>query len=252
MIRPAKKVVAGSTITIGPIAVTLLSDPRDGIATVSLKTSGHTEEAIDEHGIIPLPPYFHGQLGNPDRYQTMFATTVGSSAAPTAALHFTPTLMAELEALGVRTARVDLEVGLDTFRPMDRGAHGTGTIEDHQMHTEHVRVPPETVDAVALARSGGHRVVAVGTTVVRSLESAATAGGIIAPFVGSTDLFITPGYRPQVVDALITNFHAPSTTLLVLIATLLGPRWRDVYQYALDSGYQFLSFGDAMYIEVAR
>ncbi len=252
MIRPSRKVARGSTITVGSIAVTLLSDPRDGIATVSLDTPEDAEHAIDQHGVIPLPPYFHGELVNPDRYQTMFATTVGSSAAPTAALHFTPALMTELESMGVGTARVDLEVGLDTFRPMDRGTDGTGIVEDHRIHTEHVSVPPETVSAVALARSHGKRVVAVGTTVVRSLESAATDGRLVVPFSGPTDLFIIPGYRPRVVDAVVTNFHAPSTTLLVLIASLLGDRWREVYQHALDAGYRFLSFGDAMFIEVAR
>jgi len=139
---------------------------------------------------------------------------------------------------------VELEVGLDTFRPI-----ATPSIEDHVMHREPYRVPEETAAAVADARQRGGRVVAVGTTVVRTLETAATGEGRICPGLGESDLFITPGYRFRVVDAVLTNFHAPATTLIVMVAAMLGERWRTVYRYALDAGYRFLSFGDAMYID---
>jgi len=253
LIKPARKVRVGSTITFpGGLSSTVLSDPVDGVATVALIAESDVEDAIESAGSLPLPPYFHGTLESEDRYQTVFAQHVGSAAAPTAALHFSDQLLGSLDAHGVSVAAVDLEVGLDTFRPMDRGERGAGAIADHQIHTEKVTVPAETVEAVAATRSRGGRVVAVGTTVVRSLESAATTGGQIASYDGETDLFITPGYMPKVIDAVVTNFHAPGTTLLVLIAALLGPGWRAVYDHAMISGYRFLSFGDAMYIEVQR
>lgn len=249
LLRPAKKLSVGSTVTVGSLIVTVLTDPVGGIATVTIATNGATdvETAIAAAGQMPLPPYFHGHLDDPDRYQTMFADRVGSAAAPTAALHFTERVVDALTARGVGLATVDLEVGLDTFRPM-----GDGDIADHVIHTERVSIPQETVDAVAATRHAGGRVIAVGTTVVRSLETAATADGLIGPFRGDSDLFITPGYSWQVVDAMLTNFHAPRTTLLVLISAALGDRWRDVYAHALDSGYRFLSFGDSMFLEVPR
>lgn len=254
LIKPARKVSAGSVIEADGLLITLLAEPVAGIATVECKPLGEldVEEAIEAAGTVPLPPYFHGALENSDRYQTMFATKVGSAAAPTAALHFTPSVVADLVERGVTVAAVDLEVGLDTFRPMDRGETGLGRIEDHRIHSERVTVPQTTVDAVARTRSRGGRVITIGTTVVRSLEAAAVGGGLIAAFDGQTELFITPGYKPRVVDALVTNFHAPRTTLLVLIASLIGDRWRAVYQHGLDRGYRFLSFGDAMYMEVER
>jgi S-adenosylmethionine:tRNA ribosyltransferase-isomerase len=171
---------------------------------------------------------------------------VGSAAAPTAGLHFTARLIEDLTAAGVEIARVDLEVGLDTFRPISADA-----IEDHEMHSEHVTVGPEVVAAIERTRAGGGRVVAVGTTVVRSLESAAAAGEL-APMDGPTELFIRPGYRFRVVDLVLTNYHVPGSTLIVLVASILGDRWREVYASALERGYRFLSFGDAMLAEVAR
>lgn len=258
LVRPARKLSAGSTVHVEEgVAVRLLTDPVDGVATVTIDAEGDVEEAVGRTGHIPLPPYFHGSLASEDRYQTVFAERVGSSAAPTAALHFTERLLDELREKGVEVVAVNLEVGLDTFRPMDRGAHDDGLVEDHRIHTEHVTVPVTAVEAVERTRSRGGRVIAVGTTVVRSLESAASsaesgAGGLIRPYDGSTDLFITPGYRPRVVDGLITNFHAPGTTLLVLISALVGPGWRSLYDHALTEGYRFLSFGDSMYIEVNR
>jgi S-adenosylmethionine:tRNA ribosyltransferase-isomerase len=254
LIKPAKKVSSGSVIRAGGIDVTVVTNPVDGVATVLCESvdSDDIEEAIESVGVVPLPPYFHGTLSDPTRYQTMFAATVGSSAAPTAALHFTPEVVSRLVERGVSIATVDLQVGLDTFRPMDPGSDGSAVVENHRIHSERVKVPQSTVDAVVRARSRGGKVVAIGTTVVRSLESASIGNGLIGTYDGETELFITAGYEPQVVDALVTNFHAPRTTLLVLIASLLGDRWRHVYEHALQHGYRFLSFGDAMYIEVER
>jgi S-adenosylmethionine:tRNA ribosyltransferase-isomerase len=196
---------------------------------------------------VPLPPYFHGALEDDERYQTMFATQIGSAAAPTAALHFTRDVVNRLADRGIEIAFVDLEVGLDTFRPMQ-----DGSITDHEMHRERYTVPEASAAAVHAAKGRGSRVVAVGTTVVRTLESAAREDGELAAGPGETDLFITPGYRTKIVDAVVTNFHAPKTTLIVMIAALIGPAWRRVYDHALESGYRFLSFGDAMFIEVEK
>lgn len=253
LVRPARKLGAGTLVQVGAdLAVTVMSDPVDGVATVTIDTDRDVEDAIATAGHLPLPPYFHGSLASDDRYQTVFANRVGSSAAPTAALHFTDSLIRSLEVRGVEMVAVTLEVGLDTFRPMDRGSGGDALVADHRIHSEHVEVPAGAVAAVQRTRQRGGKVIAVGTTVVRSLESAAKGNGLIRPFEGTTDLFITPGYRPQVIDGLITNFHAPATTLLVLIAALSGNSWRAAYDHALANGYRFLSFGDAMYLAVER
>ena len=247
LLNPARKLRRGSVVEAGPIDATLLSDPVDGVATVELRADGDIERAIESYGSVPLPPYFHGTLSGSERYQTMFADTVGSSAAPTAALHFTPRVVIELRRRGIEVASVDLHVGLDTFRPM-----GGERVEDHAIHSERISVSSETAEAVKGARTRGGRVVAIGTTVVRTLESAATPDGFVEPCDRDTDLFITPGYVPRVVDLVVTNFHAPKTTLIVLIATLLGANWKSVYDEALARGYRFLSFGDAMLLEVHR
>ena len=218
----------------------ILSDPLDGVVTVQLETDGaDVDDVLDSTGLLPLPPYFTGSLDDPERYQTMFSKTVGSAAAPTAALHFTPFVVELLGERGVAIVEVELEVGLDTFRPI-----AADSIEDHVMHEERYVVPDAAVDAIARTHRNGNRVVAVGTTVVRTLESAATSGALLAGS-GSTGLFITPGYEFKVVDGLVTNFHAPGTTLLVMLEALY-PNWRDAYRHALSAGYRFLSFGDSM------
>lgn len=247
LVRPARRLRTGVTITVGDRTCRLLTDPVDGVATVGFDRTDGLDEMIETHGRLPLPPYFSGSLDDDERYQTVFARRTGSAAAPTAALHFTDDLVANLGAMGVNLAHVELEVGLDTFRPM-----APGSIEDHVIHTETVHVGRDAAAAVAATHAEGGRVIAVGTTVVRSLESAAVGAGVVQPYHGPTDLFITPGYRCRVVDAVITNFHAPRTTLIVLIAALMGERWRTVYDHALAHGFRFLSFGDAMYFEVAR
>ena len=248
LVRPARRIRTGTVIDCSGLRAEVLTDPERGEAVVALDAAGSdVEEVIARVGMVPLPPYFHGELADPERYQTVFASRVGSAAAPTAALHFTRELVERLQEAGVGFAEVELQVGLDTFRPI-----GTGNISDHRMHSESWEVPEETAVAIGAARRRGNRVVAVGTTVIRTLESAATGGGLVRAGSGTTELFITPGYQLQVVDAVLTNFHAPKTTLIVMIAAMLGDHWRDLYEHALRAGYRFLSFGDAMLIEDLR
>jgi S-adenosylmethionine:tRNA ribosyltransferase-isomerase len=209
--------------------------------------SDDEEAAIGSIGAIPLPPYFTGTLPDADRYQTIYAREPGSAAAPTAGLHFTEEVLARLDERGVNMTTVDLHVSLDTFRPMS-----VDDIEDHEMHAEWCSVPVESVARIADTRGAGGKVVAVGTTVVRTLESMADGRGGVRSGSHRTNLFIRPGYKFEVVDALITNFHMPSSTLLVLLAAFMGPGWREIYETALTRGYRFLSFGDAMYVEPRR
>jgi S-adenosylmethionine:tRNA ribosyltransferase-isomerase len=190
-------------------------------------------------GEVPLPPYIRTTLDAPERYQTVYARRLGSAAAPTAGLHLTEEVLARCNAKGVDVHAVDLQIGLDTFRPIV-----TDAVEEHPMHTERYSVPRATMDAC----DDAGRVVAVGTTVVRALEAAAVTGEL----EGATDLFIRRGYKFRVVDALLTNFHVPRTTLLALIDAFVGERWRSLYSTALEEGYRFLSFGDAMFLERER
>ncbi len=247
LLKPAKKMPKGTIVECGTISAEVLSSPIEGVATVALTATGDIEVELSAVGEVPLPPYFHGQLDSPDRYQTMFAKTVGSSAAPTAALHFTDEVVGGLDDLGVAIAEVELEVGLDTFRPM-----GEGSVDQHVIHRERIVVDRAVVDAVDHARSAGGRVIAVGTTVVRTLESAASGDGRIRTVDDETELFIKPGYEFSVVDSVFTNFHAPGTTLIVMIAAMLGDRWRTAYDHAVQSEFRFLSFGDSMFIEGLR
>ena len=194
------------------------------------------DDAMDRVGHIPLPPYIHHDLEDESRYQTVFANRSGSVAAPTAGLHLTTDLLDGLRAHGVHVVTVELRVGLGTFRPIT-----ADRIRDHHMHAERYRVTDRAWAQIEAAP----RVIAVGTTVVRTLESVAASGSL----AGSTELFINRGFDWQVVDTLLTNFHVPRSSLLVLVDAFIGPRWRDLYRIALDSGYRFLSFGDAMLID---
>jgi len=203
-------------------------------------------------GQMPLPPYIHTPLSDPERYQTVYARQPGSAAAPTAGLHFTPELMAHLQANGVRFASVTLHVGLDTFAPVTEDDP-----REHHIHTEWCELPPETAAHINQARANGGRIVAVGTTSVRTLESAARQvapedgkrGVVVQPFAGATDLFILPGYTFRAVDAMITNFHLPRSTLLMLVSAFAGrERMLAAYQAAVELGYRFFSFGDATLI----
>lgn len=203
-------------------------------------------EMLEQYGEVPFPPYVTESQATSSQYQTVYAREAGSAAAPTAGLHFTPELLGRLQNQGVRQAFVTLHVGVGTFRPVE-----TSDIRKHLMHQEWVEVPEATVQAIRHTRSQGGRVIAVGTTAVRSLESAAQRqpSGDLAPFSGKTDLFIYPGYRWQVVDGLITNFHLPKSSLMMMVSALLGrERLLRLYEEAIAQNYRFFSFGDAMLI----
>ena len=249
LVRPARRLRAGSMVRAGLLAARLETDPVDGEVELSLRTEAGDadpdaiEEAIAATGEVPLPPYIHKDLDDPGRYQTVFADRVGSAAAPTAGLHLTPAILDRLAGRGIGLARIELRIGLATFRPIS-----TEEVADHPMHSEWTEVPEATVERVLETRRSGGRVVAVGTTVVRALESACE-GGRMRPHRGSTGLYITPGYRFRAVDVLLTNFHMPRSSLLVLVAALVGDAWRPAYEAAVERGYRFLSFGDAMLLE---
>lgn len=210
-----------------------------------LKFSEPIEPYFSKVGNVPLPPYIHEKLNDPERYQTVYAREPGSAAAPTAGLHFTPRLLAELQAKGVKLAYVTLHVGLDTFAPVTEE-----NPEEHVIHTEWCELSQETADLINQTRQAGGRVIAVGTTSVRTLES---AGNVrwdgIPPYSGSTALFILPGYPFKIVDAMITNFHLPKSTLLMLVSAFAGrEKILEAYAAAIREGYRFYSFGDAMLI----
>jgi S-adenosylmethionine:tRNA ribosyltransferase-isomerase len=234
LVRPSKKLRPGAVVHgDGGLAVEVADELGDGRRRVRVLAGDP-----DAVGELPLPPYIHTTLDDAERYQTVYSRRPASAAAPTAGLHLTPAVLDACSARGVGLARVELVVGLDTFRPI-----ATDRVEDHPMHTEAYAVPAETAAAVEATRASGGRVVAVGTTVVRTLESWAATGEA----EGRTALFIRPGYEFAVVDRLLTNFHVPRTTLLALVAAFAGPHWRDLYATALaDERYRFLSFGDAM------
>lgn len=238
VVRPARRLRPGSALDFGAIEATIETMPRDGPAHISLKTEGDLEAAIAATGTVPLPPYIHEQLADPERYQTIFAQTVGSAAAPTAGLHFTPRLVEALGARSIEIVEIELIIGLDTFRPIS-----VDNIEDHQIHSEALTISAEAADSINDRR--GH-LVAIGTTVVRALETRAGPDGRVDAGSVDTRLFIQPGYRFRVVDRLVTNFHLPGTSLIVLVAAFMGDRWRLAYESALGRGYRFASFGDAM------
>jgi S-adenosylmethionine:tRNA ribosyltransferase-isomerase len=220
-----------------------------------IKFSEPIEPYFSRVGNVPLPPYIHEKLNDPERYQTVYAREPGSAAAPTAGLHFTPRLLEELQVKGVKTAYVTLHVGLDTFAPVTEE-----NPEEHVIHTEWCELPQETADLIDRTKQAGGRVIAVGTTSVRTLESAAIANrtseientdysSLITAFAGPTSLFILPGYQFKVVDAMITNFHLPKSTLLMLVSAFAGrEKILETYQTAIQEGYRFYSFGDAMLI----
>lgn len=208
-----------------------------------VKFSEPIEPYFPKIGHVPLPPYIHETLDDPERYQTVFAKESGSAAAPTAGLHFTPQLLDEIQTLGVKIAYVILHVGLDTFAPVTEDDP-----EEHKIHSEWCELPQETADAINAAKRNGGRVIAVGTTSVRTLESAA-AQTVVTQFMGSTSIYILPGYQFKVVDAMITNFHLPKSTLIMLVSAFAGREHiLSAYETAIQEGYRFYSFGDAMLI----
>jgi S-adenosylmethionine:tRNA ribosyltransferase-isomerase len=237
LLRPARRLRPGEEL-VSPDgrAVVRVGERTTAGDTVRVVLSAPALDVLDAYGEVPLPPYIHTPLADPGRYQTVYATEPGSAAAPTAGLHLTPELIARIEASGVPVLAVELVVGLDTFQPV-----GEPDPRDHRMHSERYRVPAAAWAACAAAQ----RVVAVGTTTVRALESAAASGQL----EGRTELFLYRGSRFEVVDAMMTNFHLPRTTLLMMIDAFVGPRWRTLYATALAEGYRFLSFGDAMLLD---
>ncbi len=245
LVRPSKTIAPGTVLSPGSGLHIRVDEVLDGgQRSVSLLgnngellTAEQTELALAQYGEAPLPPYIMAPLEDAERYQTTYARLPGSAAAPTAGLHFTPELFANLSAHGIQMVTVDLTVGLDTFRPVS-----VDRPEDHDIHSERYSVPAVTSEAIRATKAAGGRVVAVGTTSVRALESAAASG---SP-TGRTALFIYGDYRFRVVDLLLTNFHMPRTSLLLLIDAFAGPKWRELYREALREGYRFLSFGDAM------
>jgi S-adenosylmethionine:tRNA ribosyltransferase-isomerase len=256
LVRPGRRLHEGQRLGFGDGALTaeIVGRTPSGERLLRLTPrEGSLEDALTHIGETPLPPYIRTKLADRERYQTVYAHDPGSAAAPTAGLHFTPELLASVQAQGVKVAFITLHIGLDTFRPV-----GEERLAEHKMHSEAISVDTETADLVNATRASGKQVVAVGTTTVRALEAAAhhadrlrargelLDGSVVAPVEERTDLFIQPGYRFRAIDALITNCHLPRSTLLVLVDAFVGPRWRDLYQHALDRGYRFLSFGDAM------
>lgn len=241
LIRPARRITVGTVIDFPTMRGEVVAGPHNGVIKIRLSSDIDIEVAIAISGQIPLPPYIHTPLDDSDRYQTVYAATPGSSAAPTAGLHFTPTVLAGLTTAGIHLATVELRVGMDTFRPI-----ATESIQDHVMHSERLFVPAGTAEAVAECRHRGGRVVAIGTTSVRALETAARDDGTVKELSGSTSLYLQPGSPIRVVDLMVTNFHLPGSTLLVMLHAFMGPGWKQVYSTALERGYRFLSFGDAM------
>ncbi len=238
--KPARRLRPGAVIELAEGSAVIEDNLGEGLVRLHLDHADG-EALLERIGSMPLPPYFTGHLADPDRYQTLFASTTGSAAAPTAGLHFTPAVVGSLTERGIGVAAVDLHVSLDTFRPMS-----VEQVQDHRMHSEWCSVPAETANAIRETRAQGSRVVAIGTTVVRTLESRASGDGLVRPGSGATDLFLTPGSDFRVVDMVVTNFHMPASTLIVLVAAFMGPEWRAAYETALERGYRFLSFGDAM------
>ena len=243
--RPAKRARVGTTLCFSPeLKGVITAEGDDGARTVKFEYDGVFEEILYRIGEMPLPHYIHGELKDKDRYQTVYARENGSAAAPTAGLHFTDRLIAELKDGGVEFAEVLLHVGLGTFLPVK-----TETLEEHKMHSEFYCLTQQTADRINAARAHGRRVIAVGTTSVRVLETCAAADGTLKAGSGDTNIFIRPPYKFKAVDALITNFHLPESTLIMLVSALLGrEKTLELYKTAVEEKYRFFSFGDAMLI----
>ena len=246
ILRPGKKARLGSRFIFGDglLKAEVIKVRDDGNRIVRFEFDGIWEELLDKLGEMPLPPYIKEKLEDKNRYQTVYSKIEGSAAAPTAGLHFTEELLEKLRQKGVKTAFVTLHVGLGTFRPVS-----VDNIEEHKMHTEFYQVSKETADIINQTRKNGGKIICVGTTSVRTLESSSKDDGTVVAGSGDTSIFIYPGYKFKTVDALITNFHLPESTLLMLISALYD---RDsimkAYQEAINEKYRFFSFGDAMFI----
>ena len=246
LVRPGAKLKVGKTVSIGEgrMTATIVGESEGGARIVDFECEGTFEAALDELGEMPLPPYIHEKLADRSRYQTVYAKEDGSAAAPTAGLHFTPELLDRIRAKGIDVIPILLHVGLGTFRPVK-----AENVEDHEMHSEYYEVSEDAANRIRAAKAAGHRVVAVGTTSVRTLESSAQETGEVVAKKAWTQIFITPGFHFNAVDALITNFHLPGSTLIMLISALMGREEAlRVYEAAVKERYRFFSFGDAMLI----
>ncbi|MBE5732659.1 MAG: tRNA preQ1(34) S-adenosylmethionine ribosyltransferase-isomerase QueA [Clostridiales bacterium] len=245
LVRPARKARPGEEIIFSEkLKAQVLEYGEEGLRKVRFIFDGVFEDVLSQIGEMPLPPYIHEKLKDKDRYQTVYANKEGSSAAPTAGLHFTPQLMEKLREKGVEIVKVLLHVGLGTFRPVK-----ADVITDHKMHSEFYQVTQESADAINRAKSEGRRIVACGTTSVRVLESASTEDGVMKAESGFTEIFIYPSYKFKMVDSLITNFHLPESTLVMLVSAFMGKENAlNMYESAVKERYRFFSFGDSTLI----
>ena len=247
LVKPGKKAKVGTKIIFGGglLVGEVIDIVEEGNRLIKFTYEGIFEEILDQLGQMPLPPYITHQLKDKNRYQTVYAKYDGSAAAPTAGLHFTPELLQQVKDMGVDIAEVTLHVGLGTFRPVK-----VDNILEHHMHSEFYMVTQEAADKINNAKKNGHRVICVGTTSCRTIESAADENGMLKESSGWTEIFIYPGYQFKVLDCLITNFHLPESTLLMLVSALAGREHvLAAYEEAVKEGYRFFSFGDAMFIQ---
>ena len=247
MVRPGNKLHIGAKVIFGNglLQAEILDNLPDGTRKVQFSYDGIFNEILDKIGLMPLPPYIHESLKDNSRYQTVYAKFEGSAAAPTAGLHFTDELLKKIEEKGISIANVTLHVGIGTFRPVKEE-----NIEDHHMHTEHYYLKQEDADKINKAKRDQKRVIAVGTTSCRTIETIADENGFVKPCEGDTGIYIYPGYKFKCLDALITNFHLPESTLLMLVSALAGrDNILNAYNIAVEEKYRFFSFGDAMFIK---
>ena len=247
IVRPGNKLHVGAKVIFGDgiLKAEVLDTMPGGTRKVKFHYEGIFNEILDKIGLMPLPPYIHESLKEKDRYQTVYAKYEGSAAAPTAGLHFTPELLKKIEEKGIDIANVTLHVGIGAFRPVKED-----TVEAHQMHSEHFYIKEEDCEKINKAKKSGHRVIAVGTTSCRVLETIADDNGYVKPTEGDTQIFIYPGYKFRCLDALITNFHLPQSTLVMLVSALAGKDYiMKAYKEAVEQKYRFFSFGDAMLIK---
>ena len=246
IVRPGHKLKPGTEVEFGEgiLKATVLDIMPGGTRKVEFKYEGIFNEILDQIGLMPLPPYIHESLKDKDRYQTVYAKYDGSAAAPTAGLHFTPELFEKIKAKGIEVANVTLHVGIGTFRPVK-----VENVEEHHMHSEHFYIKQEDVDKINTAKKNGKRVIAVGTTSCRVLETIADENGMVKATEGDTQIFIYPGYKYKCLDGLVTNFHLPESTLIMLVSALAGRDYiMKAYNEAVKERYRFFSFGDAMLI----
>ena len=247
MVRPGKKLMPGAKVSFGDgiLKAEILEKMDDGNRKVKFEYNGIFNEILDKIGLMPLPPYIKERLKEKDRYQTVYAKYECSAAAPTAGLHFTDELLEKIKEKGVEIANVTLHVGIGTFRPVK-----VENIEEHDMHSEHYYIKKEDADKINNARKNGGRIIAVGTTSCRVLESISDENGIVHETEGDTSIFIYPGYKFKCIDCLITNFHLPESTLIMLVSALAGKDYiMKAYEEAVKEKYKFFSFGDAMFIK---